>query len=127
MGFGAIARGLATPAYFNIPVDAEYNVNEEKIKLFINDPIIDFTDLVATQFVFIMIGADGIPYIKKMNFPIHKAKTTIGGVVGAHNEFIVEKDSKFNISFNGKGNKHIGNKSTERETDLNFTISAKKQ
>lgn len=127
MGFGAIARGLATPAYFNIRVDAEYNVDEGKIKLFINDAIIDFTDLVATQFVFLMIGVDGLPYIKKMNFPIHKAKTTIGGVVSANNKFEVEKDSKGNLSFKGKYNKHIGNKSTERETDLNFSIDAQKQ
>jgi hypothetical protein len=27
LGFGAIARGLATPAYFNIPIDAEYDVD----------------------------------------------------------------------------------------------------
>jgi hypothetical protein len=127
MGFGAIARGLATPAYFNIPVDAEYNVDEKEIKLFINDAIIDFTDLVATQFVFLMVGVDGLPYIRKMDFPIHKAKTTIGGVVSAHNKFEMERDSKGNESFNGKGNKHIGNKSTERETDLNFSIDAEKE
>ena len=127
MGFGAIARGMATPAYFNIQVDADYNVDQKEIKLYINDAIVDFTDLVATQFVFLMTGIDQLPRIRKMNFPIHKAKTTIGGVVSANNKFEVEEDSKGNPSFEGKGNKHIGNKSTERETDLNFTIKATKQ
>src|SRR5205809_6726312 len=53
MGFGAIARGLATPAYFNIPIDAEYDVDAKKIKIFVNDALVDFTDLVANQFVFL--------------------------------------------------------------------------
>ncbi len=127
MGFGAIARGLATPAYFNIPVDAEYDVDAKKIKIFINGAIIDFSDLVATQFLFLLIGPDLIPYPKKMTFPIHKAKNTIDGVVSFNNSFTVEKDAKGNESFSGKGNRHIGDKSTVRETDLNFTISAKKE
>jgi hypothetical protein len=126
MGFGAIARGLATPAYFNIPVDAEYDVDAKKIKLFINGAILDFSDFIATQFIFLMIGPDLIPYPKKMNFPIHKAKTTIDGVISFHNEFTVEKDAKGNESFSGKGNRHIGDKQSARETDLNFTITATK-
>jgi hypothetical protein len=31
VGFGVAARAVATPAYFNIPVDAEYNRNTKKI------------------------------------------------------------------------------------------------
>jgi hypothetical protein len=126
MGFGAIARGLATPAYFNIQMDAEYDVDAKKIKLFINGAIVDFFDHVANQFVFLMVGPDLIPYPKKMTFPIHKARLTINGVVNGQNEFTVETDAKGNESFTGKGNRHIGDKSTVRETDLNFTISAKK-
>lgn len=126
MGFGAIARGLATPAYFNIPVDAEYDVDAKKIKLFINGAILDFTDFIATQFVFLMIGPDLIPYPKKMNFPIHKVKTTLDGVISYHNEFTVDKDAKGNETFSGKGNRHIGDKQSPRETDLNFTITATK-
>ena len=34
LGFGAAARGIATPAYFNIPVDAEYDTEAETIKIF---------------------------------------------------------------------------------------------
>ena len=127
LGFGAIARGLATPAYFNIPVDAEYDVNTDKIKIFLNNPIIDFSGAVSNQFVFLLIGADMIPYIKRISFPIHKANVTLGSVIRSNNEFTVDKDSKGNLSFTGKGNKHIGNKASVRETDLNFTISAKKE
>ncbi|MGZ8538283.1 MAG: hypothetical protein ACXWV9_08480, partial [Flavisolibacter sp.] len=127
LGFGAIARGAATPAYFNIPVDAEYDVDKGKIKLFINEALIDFTDLIATQYVFVMFGGDLIPWIKKMNFPIHKARLTINGVVKDKDEFEVKKDAKGALSFEGKGNRHIGDKATVRESDLNFTISARKE
>lgn len=126
MGFGALARGLATPAYFNFGVDAEYDVNANKIKIFLTNTEIDFTSYVANVFVFVMIGMDQLPYIKHMTFPIHTVKLTLGTLIKEHNEFDVKKDSKGNISFKGKYNKHIGNKTTERETDLNFSIEAKK-
>jgi hypothetical protein len=48
-------------------------------------------------------------------------------VIRSNNEFSVDKDSKGNLSFTGKGNKHIGDKTTTRETELNFTITAKKE
>lgn len=127
MGFGAIARGLATPAYFNITLDAEYNVDAKKIKIFVNNSIADFSDMVANQFIFFMIGQDMIPYPKTMSFPIHKAKTTINGIFISFKEFDVEKDSKGNESFTGKGNRHIGDKTSIRETNLNFTLTAKKE
>ena len=127
LGFGAIARGLATPAYFNLPVDAEYDVDAKKIKININNAIIDFSNLVANQFVFFMVGQDLIPYPKKMDFPIHKAKTTINGIFIVFKEFDVEKDSKGNESFHGKGNRHIGDKTSIRETNLNFTLTVKKE
>jgi hypothetical protein len=126
MGFGAIARGLATPAYFNIPVDAEYNVNENKIKLFLNAPIIDFSPAIRNQLVFLLIGGDLLPYVKRMSFPINKVFRTLGSVVRDNHEFPVVKDAKGILSFDGKANKHIGDRSSVIETDLNFTISAKK-
>ena len=127
MGFGAIARGLATPAYFNITIDAEYDVDAKKIKIFVNKSIADFSDLVANQFIFFMVGQDLIPYPKTMSFPIHKAKTTINGIFISFKEFDVEKDSKGNESFKGKGTRHIGDKTSIRETNLNFTLTAKKE
>jgi hypothetical protein len=127
MGFGAIARGLATPAYFNIPIDAEYNVNENKIKIFLNSPIIDFSSAVSNQLVFLLIGGDLLPYVKRMSFPINKVYRTLGSVVRDNNEFDVKKDSKGNLSFSGKANKHLGTGADKIEHDLNFTISAIKQ
>lgn len=127
LGFGAIARGLATPAYFNIQVDAEYDVDADKIKLFVNEPLVDFMPWVANQFVFVMFGGDLIPWIKKMTFPIHKAKRTISSVLYKNNEFTVDKDANGNLSFKGKANKHMGGPAEKMEHDLNFTISAKKE
>lgn len=127
MGFGALARGLATPAYFNFGVDAEYDVEANKIKIFLTQTTIDFTSYVANVFVFVMIGMDQLPYIRHMTFPIHTVKLTLGTLIKEHNKFDVEKDAKGNLSFKGEYNKHIGNKTTEREHDLNFSISAKKQ
>lgn len=127
MGFGAIARGLVTPAYFNIRIDAEYNVNENKIKIFLNAPILDFSPAVSNQLVFLLIGGDLLPYVKRMSFPIHKVYTTLGSVVRDHNEFDVKKDSKGNLSFSAKANKHLGTKSDKIEHDLNFTITVTKQ
>ena len=34
LGFGMMAeKGVASPAYFDIPIDAEYNTKTEKIKI----------------------------------------------------------------------------------------------
>lgn len=126
-GFGAIARTLATPACFNITMDAEYDVDANKIKIFLNRALIDFTDLVNNQLIFLEVGADLFPYIKNMTFPIAKVFTTLGSVVRSNNEFTVEKDNKGNLSFSGKANKHIGNKTDKIEHDLNFFITAKKE
>ena len=68
-----------------------------------------------------------IPYPKTMSFPIHKAKTTINGIFISFKEFDVVKDSKGNESFKGKGTRHIGDKTSIRETNLNFTLTAKKE
>ncbi len=127
LGFGAIARSMATPAYFNIPLDAEYDVDAGKIKIFVNEAILDFTIFVTNKFVFLLVGGDLLPYIKQMNFPIHQARLTINSVVRDHNEFDVTKDARGNLSFKGKANKHLGDKSSTTEHDLNFTISATKQ
>ncbi|MEI7734112.1 MAG: hypothetical protein WCI49_01540, partial [Ferruginibacter sp.] len=108
-------------------VDAEYDVNANKIKIFLNNPLIDFSLTVNNQLVFLLIGGDLLPYVKRMSFPIHKVFSTLGSVVRDHNEFDVVKDAKGNLSFTGKANKHLGNKSAKIEHDLNFTITAKKE
>jgi hypothetical protein len=127
LGFGAVARGAFTPAYFNLPVDAEYNTDDDKIKLFLNIPIIDFSPAVTNQFIFLLVGGDLLPYFKRMNFPIHKIFRTLGSVMAKQNEFAVDKDSKGNPSFIGKVNKHLGGKADKMEHDLNYTVTAKKE
>lgn len=93
---------MATPAYFNIPVDAEYDVNANKIKIFLNKPFIDFSPAVSNQLVFLLVDGDLLPYVKRMSFPINKVLSTLGSVVRENNEFDVKKDSKGNLSFPGK-------------------------
>jgi hypothetical protein len=61
-----------------------------------------------------------------MDFPIHPSLLTIKGSLTENNEFPVTKDKNNNLSFVAKQNRHIGDKSSPRETDLNLVISAKK-
>jgi hypothetical protein len=126
-GFGAVARTIATPACFNITLDAEYDVDAKKIKLFANKAIIDFSPAVINQLIFLELGADLLPYIKRMTFPIHPVLKTFSSIVRDHNEFTMDKDSKGNLSFTVKANKHLGDKTSKIEHDLNFYISAKKE
>lgn len=125
-GFGAVARSL-TPASFYITIDADYDVDNNKIEVFFNNALMDFTDAVNNQLIFLEIGADLFPYIKNMTFPIAKVFSTLGSVVRSNNEFTVDKDAKGNLSFTKKANKHLGDKNSKIEHDLNFTISAKKE
>jgi hypothetical protein len=74
-----------------------------------------------------LVGGDLLPYFKRMTFPIHKIFRTLGSVVWKNNEFPVNKDSKGNLSFSGKANKHLGDKTGKMEHDLNFSISANKE
>lgn len=126
LGFGAAARAALSPAYFNIPVDAEYNPDDGKIRIFINTAIIDFSPAVVNQFVFLMYGGDMLPYFKRMQFPIHKLYRTLSSVFHQNNEFVVKMDKGTPAGFTGKASKHIGSPSDPREHFLNFTISAKK-
>jgi hypothetical protein len=125
-GFGAAARAL-TPASFYITVDAEYDVDANTIKLFFNTALMDFTDAVNNQLIFLEVGADLLPYIKKMTFPIAKVFSTFGSVVRSNNEFVVTKTGKGSLSFTKKANKHLGDKNSPIEHDLNYTISAVKE
>ena len=75
MGFGAVARGVATPAYFNIPVDADYDLDAEKIKLFINPALVDFSDAVENREIYMAIAV--LPLIRWMEYPIFKAQPVL--------------------------------------------------
>ncbi|HET6722677.1 MAG TPA: hypothetical protein VFH07_08005 [Chitinophagaceae bacterium] len=124
LGFGAAARGIATPAYFNIPVDAEYDTEAETIKIFLNDPIIDFTPMVKYTYGYIAIAA-GIPLVTRVDFPINKARLTLNAVVSRSNELTVSKDAKNNLTVKGSGDRHIGTSSSETEHEISYTVTAK--
>jgi uncharacterized protein YoxC len=126
LGFGAAARTFATPASFYIAIDAEYDPDNKTIKIFINRALLDFSTLIKNTFIFLLIGPDLLPYFKKMDFPIHPALLTIKGALKENNEFPVTKDKSNNLSFVAKQNRHIGDRSSPRETDLNLVITAKK-
>jgi hypothetical protein len=126
LGFGAAARAIGTPAYFNIPVDAEYDTETETIKIFLNDPIIDFTPMVKYTYGYIAIAA-GIPLVTRVDFPINKAKLTMNAVVSRSNELKVSKDAKNNLAVKGSGERHIGSGSSETEHDIKYTLTAKNE
>lgn len=125
-GFGAAARTLATPASFYILIDAEYDPDNKTIKLFINKAVMDFSTLIKNTFIFLLVGPDLLPYIKRMDFPIHPARLTINGSLKENNEFPVSKDKSSNLSFIAKQNRHIGKAPDVIETDLNLLITGKK-
>jgi len=126
LGFGAVAKALATPAYFNIPVDAEYNTDDETITLQLNDALVDFSLLVKYVYGYVAIAA-GIPLITKVDFPVNKAKLTLNSVVKANAELKVTKDAKNNLIVKGGGTKHIGESSSAIEHVITYTLTAKNE
>ena len=126
LGFGAIARGVATPSYFNIPVDAEYDTDAETIRLFINDALIDFTPLVKYTYGYIAIAA-GIPLVTRVDFPINKAKLTLNALVSRDNELTVQRDASNNLTVKGSGNRNIGEASSPIEHKINYNLTARSE
>ncbi len=122
-GFGAVARAIVTPAYFNIPIDADYDVETGKIKIYCNEAIVDFSEQVKYTYGYIMIAA-GIPLVTRVDYPINKAKLTLAKVIEKNNDFTVASDANNNLSFTKKANFHLG-AGTAIEHDINFTMTVK--
>jgi hypothetical protein len=125
LGFGAVARGIATPACFNIPVDAEYNTDEQTIQLNLNEALIDFTPLVKYTYVFLKVSLSGIPLFTRVDFPINKAKLTLNAVVSRNNQLTVTKDAKNNLLVKGGGDRHIGSAGEAIEHKISYSLIAK--
>jgi hypothetical protein len=117
---------MGTPCYFYIPVDAEFDRQANKITLFLNEAVIDFSGMVKYKYAFGAIAA-GIPIITVIDFPVNKAKLTLNAVVSKNNEFSVSTDSKNNLSFYGKGTREIGDDASAIQHKINFSVSAKSQ
>jgi hypothetical protein len=125
-GFGAVARAVVTPAYFNIPIDADYDTEAKKLKIYLNSPIMDFNPkLVSYIYAYIAIAA-GIPLVTRVDFPINPVKLTLGKVIEKNNDFNIQTDSQNNLSVNGKGNWQLG-KDTPIEHIINFSFSLKSE
>ncbi len=121
LDFGAMARAVATPAYFNLTVDAEYNTETETITFFYNTALVDFTPAVSNRGL-IMIIAANIPIIKFIDFPINKMGKTFGAALKRNPEFRVTGGGK---AFAGSGVMSIGQGSAiEHKAD--FRMSVKK-
>jgi hypothetical protein len=124
-GFGMMARALATPSYFNLPVDATYDKNAGTIRLFMTDGGIDFSPLVKNRVLF--IAPVPLPLFHVEDFPINKAKDTINAVIKRYGEYKVVTGSDDSLSFSGKGTHHMGDPSSEMETTVHLNVEAKQQ
>ena len=125
MGFGAVARALVTPAYFNILIDGDYDTDDETVKLYLNSALVDFTPMVRYTYAFIAIAAN-IPLITIFDFSINNAKATLNSVVSQNNELKVVKGLDNSLIIKGSGSRHIGDGSSGIEHKINYSLTAKK-
>lgn len=126
MGFGAVARTMVTPACFNIPIDADYDLVQKKLTIYVNDALVDFSPAVCYIYGYIVIAA-GIPLVTRVNYPINSVKLTLGKVIQENKTFNVEEDAKNNISINGKGETKIGDDNSDTEHKISFSFNMKSE
>ncbi|MEP6950391.1 MAG: hypothetical protein ABI863_13995 [Ginsengibacter sp.] len=124
VGFGAVARAIATPASFNIPIDADYDVAQKKVTIYANDALNDFTPAVCYIYGYISIAA-GIPLVTRVNYPINSVKLTLGKVIRDNSHFNVNADAENNLMVNGTGKTKLGDASSATEQDINFSFKLK--
>ena len=127
LGFGAVARAIVTPAYFNIPFDADYDVEAKKIKIYLNSPIMDFIPSLVSYIYAYLTFPLGIPLVTRVNFPINNVKLTLGKVIEKNNDFDIKSDANNNLFFSKKGDFKIGDESSAIEHNIDFTLSAKSE
>jgi hypothetical protein len=123
LGFGAIARALVTPAYFNIPIDAEYDQDAKKIKILVNSALIDFTPAVFNQQAFMIISV--LPMIRYEKYPVEKAEKTIRGSFKGKNIFPMVILKEGEPSFSGTVTREIAE--PDFTINLLLKIKAKKE
>ena len=125
LGFGAVARAIVTPAYFNIPIDADYNTETRKLHVYCNEAIVDFSDQVKYVYGYIMIAA-GIPLVTRVNYPINKVKLTLAKVIEKNNDWDIKMDGNNNLSISKSANFSMGTGSVI-EHNIDFTVTAQSQ
>ncbi len=124
VGFGAVARAIATPASFNLPIDADYDVAQKKVTIYVNDALNDFTPAVCYIYGYIAIAA-GIPLVTRVNYPINSVRLTLGKVMRDNSHFDVKTDAENNLMINGTGKTKLGDASSSSEQDINFSFKLK--
>ena len=124
IGFGAVARAIATPASFNIPIDADYDVAQKKVTIYVNDALNDFTSAVCYIYGYIVIAA-GIPLVNRVNYPIQTVKLTLGKVISQNHDFNVKTDAENNMTIDGDGKTQIGDESSSIEHHISFSFKLK--
>ncbi|MDB5156015.1 MAG: hypothetical protein JWR50_722 [Mucilaginibacter sp.] len=126
LGFGAVARAIATPAYFNIPFDADYDLEGKKIKMYLNAPIMDFNRYLVQYIYAYLTFPLGIPLVTRIDFPINSVKLTLGKVIEKNNEFDV-KTAGDKVSVDKKGDFKIGDESSSIEHTIKFSVLVKSE
>ncbi len=126
LGFGMVARAVASPAYFLIPIDAEYNTETGKIKLFINEALVDYLPTVFNSQIYVQAGA-GLLGLRRQDYPIQKARLTMKATLKEKNEFAVTKDPKGNQFMKGTIKRHLKGEDGNNEHFMDITIEAKKE
>ncbi len=118
-GFGFGVLMIATPACFNIQVDAEYDQQKKEIKLFINKAnAVDFTPAVKFRLLFMYIAM--LPMTQYQDYPVEKAAITFFANFKEKNIFPVVDKGKDSKTFSGNVKRMV--KDTGFEIDLNVTI-----
>ncbi len=124
LGFGAAARAIATPAYFNIPVDAEFNRNTNTLKLFMNEALIDFTEMVATRVAFFEFLP--FPFVFVQSFPYEKVYNSMNAVIKRSSGIKVTYDDTANLILKYDDKFHIG-EGSDIELDVKISIIGKQE
>lgn len=122
-GFGMFARAIATPSYFNLPVDATYDKDAGSIRLFFTEGGIDFSPLVKNRVLFVSLIP--LPLFKIQDFPIIKAKDTMNAVIKRYGEYKMIDNGTGGLSFSGNGTHHAGSSTSDIETTVNLSVNAK--
>lgn len=125
LGFGAAARALVTPAYFNINVDAQYNRDAGTIKLFLIQPPVwfDFSPVIKGQVLFFDLVP--FPLVTYQAFPFEKVYISMNAVIKRSKGYATITDKNNNIGFKIADGFHVGTSSDDIEIDvkLNGKIS----
>lgn len=123
-GFGAVAR-TGIPASFLMSVDAEYNQETKEVKLFINNPINDFTPLIKCRQVYAFVKYQLAVELNYQDYPIAPAFKTFKKNLEDKNTFQVLKNEKNKLSFFGTINKIVEVKGSKIK--LSLFIDAEKK